>query len=157
MDSIAPTEREDYESQQECYARVTSCWKILLPLCWWQWGCEQDRWKSVCHLSVLHDGAHTEALCFVGCAPGKFNCTNTVCIDSTKKCDASDDCGDKSDEDATLCAHYLRYDFEGALSDFTEGVTGKEDQTDWERGAGKALSVPSHCWCFSQPFFGLQA
>ena len=45
----------------------------------------------------------------LGCMSGEFKCGRGNCIPDFYKCDGSDDCGDFSDEDPSLCSwsHFL--------------------------------------------------
>ena len=72
----------------------------------------------------------------IGCPAGYYRCNNAVCVLQSKTCDAANDCGDDSDEDDSLCATYMRYNFEGSIGDFTQGISGVEDTTDWHSKAG---------------------
>ena len=49
-----------------------------------------------CNLPVIDDPT-------VKCADNQFSCTRGGCIDQNRVCDYTDDCGDKSDEDSSMC------------------------------------------------------
>ncbi|XP_041654861.1 suppressor of tumorigenicity 14 protein-like isoform X2 [Cheilinus undulatus] len=48
--------------------------------------------------------AEYEAFVPTNPCPGRFQCSNNLCLNSTLKCDGWDDCGDNSDEDNCVCS-----------------------------------------------------
>ncbi|XP_014680988.1 PREDICTED: MAM and LDL-receptor class A domain-containing protein 2-like [Priapulus caudatus] len=71
------------------------------------------------------------------CVTGEFLCTRKSCVSNSRICDHTDDCGDQSDEDATLCQAYNKCDFENGLCDWNQ-MNG--DDFDWERTSDETLS-----------------
>uniref|UniRef100_A0A8C4DW44 Suppression of tumorigenicity 14b n=1 Tax=Dicentrarchus labrax TaxID=13489 RepID=A0A8C4DW44_DICLA len=55
--------------------------------------------------SIVDQGFTAEYEAFVpdNPCPGRFQCTNNLCINSTLQCDGWNDCGDSSDEDGCTC------------------------------------------------------
>ncbi|XP_035513490.1 suppressor of tumorigenicity 14 protein homolog [Morone saxatilis] len=55
--------------------------------------------------SIVDQGFTAEYEAFVpdNPCPGRFQCTNNLCINSTLQCDGWNDCGDGSDEDGCTC------------------------------------------------------
>ncbi|XP_033638977.1 MAM and LDL-receptor class A domain-containing protein 1-like [Asterias rubens] len=113
-------------------------------------GDQGDRWKEgIAPIGRIHDSFYViieayrsftvegdiaiDDISFTGCgipqpSPGscrdtEFRCASTACIDNSRICDFSDDCGDLSDETLTVCnsdsARYTRCDFESSFCDWT--------------------------------------
>lgn len=54
------------------------------------------------------------------CSAGYFRCDSRACVLSSRICDFTDDCGDNSDENTTVCATYERCSFEsGGICNWT--------------------------------------
>ena len=69
------------------------------------------------------------------CSSTQQQCSNGACIDKSRVCDFTDDCGDSSDEKS--CAGFNRCNFESSLCSWQQD---QGDQFDWTRAAG---STPS--------------
>ena len=65
------------------------------------------------------------------CSSTQRQCSNGVCVDKTRWCDFTDDCGDSSDEKA--CTGYSQCTFE---SSFCSWQQDHGDQFDWTRTSG---------------------
>lgn len=59
---------------------------------------------------------------------------NGVCIDQTRVCDFTDDCGDNSDETRTRCSSRSMCNFEKGLCAWTQDDS---DDFNWSRGKGR--------------------
>ncbi|XP_042101325.1 apical endosomal glycoprotein isoform X3 [Ovis aries] len=86
------------------------------------------------------------------CPLGHHRCRNEACVAHPQLCDGEDNCGDRSDEDAALCRHYVATDFEMGLGlwNHSEGWTrnrsaGSPRLPAWPRG--------DHTWNSAQGFF----
>lgn len=44
------------------------------------------------------------------CPQSRFQCDNKLCAAQTDVCDGTDDCGDNSDEDPTMCGELMNTD-----------------------------------------------
>ena len=69
------------------------------------------------------------------CSATQRQCSNGVCIDKSRWCDFTDDCGDRSDE--TTCTGYTRCTFESSVCSWQQD---KGDQFDWSRTSGPTSS-----------------
>lgn len=69
-----------------------------------------------------------------------FWCKNKVCIQNKFKCDLTDNCGDHSDEDPSICTGYTQYNFENGLMDLIQGQNGVDDEFDWTIYQGSSPS-----------------
>ncbi|KAJ8050465.1 MAM and LDL-receptor class A domain-containing protein 2 [Holothuria leucospilota] len=67
----------------------------------------------------------------VTCRNDDFRCDNRRCVESTRICDLTDDCGDLSDEFA--CDDYISCDFERGICDWEQIHT---DELDWDLEQG---------------------
>lgn len=83
-----------------------------------------------CALPSPHAGA--------GCSSGMMECKNEGCVEQRQVCDGSDDCGDRSDEDETVCGGYRLCDFEDGLCDWD--LTSLSSLK-WIRTNQKSISV----------------
>ena len=63
-----------------------------------------------------------------GCSSNQFTCSRGSCVDKSKVCDISDDCGDGSDE--LNCQNYNQCDFENGICDWQQEIT----TTKWNLG-----------------------
>ncbi|CAI9175151.1 unnamed protein product [Rangifer tarandus platyrhynchus] len=86
------------------------------------------------------------------CPLGHHHCRNEACVDPPQLCDGEDNCGDRSDEDAAPCRHYVATDFEMGLGlwNHSEGWTrnrsaGGPGHPAWPRG--------DHTWNSAQGSF----
>ncbi|XP_052505291.1 apical endosomal glycoprotein [Budorcas taxicolor] len=86
------------------------------------------------------------------CPLGHHRCRNEACVEHPQLCDGEDNCGDRSDEDAALCRHYVATDFEMGLGlwNHSEGWTrnrsaGSPGLPAWPRG--------DHTWNSAQGSF----
>ncbi|XP_061173555.1 MAM and LDL-receptor class A domain-containing protein 2-like [Saccostrea echinata] len=77
---------------------------------------------------------NTCALPAVGqCASNQFKCHRGACVDMTRKCDFSNDCGDNSDEIG--CSSYVeRCNFESDICNWQQDINDMFDWT-WKQGA----------------------
>ncbi|MBN3307353.1 MLRP2 protein, partial [Amia calva] len=70
------------------------------------------------------------------CPTHQFHCSNSVCIDKTRECDFSDDCGDRSDEiDCELHGYQGHCSFESGLC-FWENSDFDTPGWEWKRQTG---------------------
>ncbi|XP_030849653.1 MAM and LDL-receptor class A domain-containing protein 2 [Strongylocentrotus purpuratus] len=131
---------------------------LMLP--WFKSGNQGDRWQegiaglgripggfnvkfqSVRNFDVLGDvaiddvrmeGCDLPAEQSSPCASDEFRCTHNACIDSSRLCDFTDDCGDGSDEEPALCGGYDQCSFEDDFCDWTQDIY---DDTDFIRKTG---------------------
>nr|XP_054757008.1 MAM and LDL-receptor class A domain-containing protein 2-like [Lytechinus pictus] len=102
-------------------------------------GAFQIQYDATRSFDILGDIA-VDDIAFMGCGfPGPlapcgvsdFECSNQVCIDSSRVCDLTDDCGDLSDE--MQCDSYNQCDFETGICSWEQ--LGN-DELDWYRFAG---------------------
>ncbi|XP_071851180.1 MAM and LDL-receptor class A domain-containing protein 1-like isoform X5 [Apostichopus japonicus] len=67
----------------------------------------------------------------VSCQNDEFRCANQRCIDDTRVCDLTDDCGDQSDE--INCGDYVTCTFEHGICEWEQLHT---DELDWDLEQG---------------------
>jgi len=73
---------------------------------------------------------------------GKHVCKNGACVDKSKLCDLTDDCGDGSDEGPFICQGYIGCDFENVV-DQCNWTQATDDDFDWTRDNGGTPTVNS--------------
>ncbi|WAR02785.1 MLRP2-like protein [Mya arenaria] len=72
------------------------------------------------------------------CTSTQFTCPgNNVCIDNSRVCDYTDDCGNGNDESSSTCSGTSRCDFSSSLCFWSQD---RGDQFDWTRKAGSTTS-----------------
>ena len=71
------------------------------------------------------------------CLSNQFTCVNQVCVDRSRICDFSDDCGDMSDE--ASCGKYVaRCNFEGGICNW---IQDDRDNFDWTYKQGATATA----------------
>ena len=72
------------------------------------------------------------------CAANQFRCNRGSCVDNSQLCDFTDDCGDNSDETASVCSAADRCTFERSMCSWTQDTS---DQFNWLRHRGRTRSA----------------
>jgi len=70
-----------------------------------------------------------------GCPTNYFTCKSKGCVEQSRVCDLTDDCGDGSDEEN--CSNYSSCDFENGICDWANDKTA---ELDWTWHSGSTLS-----------------
>lgn len=72
------------------------------------------------------------------CTAGQFRCNTGICIATSRVCDMTDDCGDRSDETNCSALGYSKCSFEQGFCTLHQDTS---DDFDWIRHAGHTNSV----------------
>ena len=72
------------------------------------------------------------------CRSDQHRCSNGVCIDDSRVCDYTDDCGDQSDELNSTCSSLIGCSFEQGFCFFQQD---KGDDFDWRRNTGNTVTA----------------
>ena len=96
----------------------------------WGWTVIDDITIQHCHLPPIVSSSQCQG-------NDQFYCTRGSCIEKSRICDMTDDCGDHSDELRTLCASYQTCTFDTSFCEWRHDNT---TQFKWHLQQGMSLS-----------------